>query len=78
MTRVDKLLERLRRRPPRASFSDVRKLLEAYGWVIANQDGSHVTFKKKGEYPLVIVQESGRRVKRGYVELLLERLGLED
>jgi predicted RNA binding protein YcfA (HicA-like mRNA interferase family) len=77
MSQLDKLIERIRRRPPEADFGDVRRLLEALGWTLAREQGSHAVFTKPGEWPLVIPRVSGRRVKRVYLDLLCERLGLE-
>lgn len=34
VTRLEKLIERIRARPPEASFSDVTRLLEINGWVL--------------------------------------------
>ena len=39
VTQLDKLIERIRARPPEASFSDVCRLLEAYGWVFNAKKG---------------------------------------
>lgn len=78
MTQADKLLERLRARPPEATFADVHRLLETHGWKRANENGSHVTYKKTGELPLVVIKTGGRKIKRTYIIRVLERLGLDD
>ncbi|HTE87081.1 MAG TPA: type II toxin-antitoxin system HicA family toxin [Dehalococcoidia bacterium] len=78
MPQLDKLVGRLRARPPEASFADVHQLLSAYGWSIANEKGSHVTFRKAGELPLVVVKLGGRKVKRTYIARVLERIGLDE
>jgi antitoxin HicB len=49
MEQPDKLISKIRARPPEANFDDVRNLLEAFGWQRANEKGSHVTFRKPGE-----------------------------
>ena len=77
MSRLDKLIARIRARPPEADFNDVRKLLEAFGWIRANEEGSHVTFKKPGELPLVVIKAGGRKVKRTYLDRVCERLDLD-
>ena len=78
MTRRDKLIERIRARPPEADFSDVRRLLEAFGWVLAREKGSHVHFTKPGERTITVPRISGRRVARTYLDIILDRLGLDD
>jgi predicted RNA binding protein YcfA (HicA-like mRNA interferase family) len=74
---VEKPLERLRRRPPVASFADVQAVLEAHGWAKARQESSHVSFTKPGERTLV-VPLAKRKVKRYVVDQVLQRLGLDD
>jgi predicted RNA binding protein YcfA (HicA-like mRNA interferase family) len=77
MSRRDKLIARIRARPPEADASDVRALLEDYGWRLDRQSGSHMIFtdgKRIQSVPLV----GGRRVKRVYLDQLCELLGLDD
>ena len=78
MAADEKLIERIRARPPEANFHDVRRLLEAYGWALARERGSHAHFTKPGERTLSIPRVGGRRVKRVYLDLICERLGLDD
>lgn len=79
MSQLDKLIERIRRRPPEANFDDVRRLLEAFGWTMARQKGSHVSFTKRGDPRIFTVSlERGRKVKRVYLDKLCDLLGLDD
>lgn len=78
MSRLEKLIEVIRARPPEARFEDVRKLLEAFGWEMRRQSGSHVSFKKRGERSITVPLVSGRKVKRTYLDQLCELLGLDD
>lgn len=78
MTQQDRLIERLRARPAEADFNDVRRVLEAFGWALARERGSHAMFTKPGERTITVPRVSGRRVKRVYLDLILERLGLGD
>lgn len=79
MTQLEKLVKRLKARPVEASFDDVRKVLEAYGWKLRNHSGSHANFKKPGDERLFTVPlVGGRRVKRVYLDLLCELLELDD
>ena len=78
MTRRDKLIERIRARPPEADFNDVRRLLEAFGWVLDREKGSHAMFTKPGERTITVPRIGGRRVKRTYLDIIIDRLGLDD
>ena len=78
MTQLDKLIERIRARPPEASFSDVRRLLETYGWVLKRQTGSHAQFTKPGEGTQSVPLVSGRSVKRYILDQIIDRLGLDE
>lgn len=77
MTRRDKLIEKIRARPPTADFGDVRTLLESFGWEQARTKGSHVSFVKAGEPAIVLSTVNGRKVKRVYLDQICERLGLD-
>lgn len=82
MTSLEKLIERLQRRPTEADFTDLRRLLEHFGWTQSRHHGkgtSHVTFTKSGERAIItLALMSGRTVKREYVDKVLEQLGLEE
>ena len=78
MTQLDKLIERIRARPPEASFSDVRRLLETYGWDLKRQTGSHAQFTKPGERTQSVPLVSGRSVKRYILDQIIDRLGLDE
>ena len=78
MTGRDKLIDRLRARPPAADFDDVETLMKAFGWTIGRERGSHVTFVKPGERPIAVPKLCGKRVKRIYLDQLCERLGLDE
>ena len=78
MPRDEKLIERLRRRPPRADYSDIERLLLNEGWVKMRQKGSHVSFKKTGSPTITVPLVEGRRVKRVYIDLVFRILGLDE
>lgn len=77
MSQRDKLVARIRARPPEADFGDVRALLEEFGWTLQRERGSHVIFVKPGERSIVVPKVGGRKVKRTYLAMLCERLGLD-
>lgn len=78
MSQFEKLVEKIRARPSEADFDDVCKLLEAFGWILDWERGSHCHFVKKGDLPFSIPKQSGRKVKRAYLEVICDRLGLDD
>jgi predicted RNA binding protein YcfA (HicA-like mRNA interferase family) len=76
VTQRQKLIDRIRGRPPQASFDEVRQLLEAFGWQQARQSGSHVSFTKRGERTIVVPRHN-ENVKRVYLDQICSRLGLD-
>ncbi len=78
MTQLEKLIERIRARLPQADFSDVYRLLEAFGWTLDRKRGSHYYFTKPGERTQPVPTVSGRKVKRYILDQICERLGLDD
>jgi predicted RNA binding protein YcfA (HicA-like mRNA interferase family) len=78
MTRREKLVAQIRKRPSEADFDDVRRVLEAFGWTLDRERGSHCHFVKEGEFPITVPKTHGRTVKRVYLELIIERLGLDN
>lgn len=58
-------------------FRDLRQALEAYGWRVDYQEGSHVYFTKPGQPSLSIPLVSERRVKRVYIRQALRLIGEE-
>lgn len=78
MTRREKLVAKIVARPPEADAGDVRALLDDFGWAFHRQVGSHMIFVKAGERSLSIPLVGGRRVKRAYLDVICQRLGLDD
>lgn len=76
MSRRDKLIERIRQRPPTAKFDDVRLIFEAYGWTHDRTSGSHQLFTKPGERTLPVPVHSDV-VKRVYLDRICDLLGLD-
>lgn len=71
-----KLIQRICSRPPEARFRDVQRLLEAFGWTMARQRGSHVTFVQSGELPITVPIRDGQ-VGRFYLGDICSRLDLD-
>jgi predicted RNA binding protein YcfA (HicA-like mRNA interferase family) len=77
MTALERSITRLLASPAEADFNDVRRVLEAHGWVQARQQGSHVHFTKEGERTISMPLH-GNMVKRTYIRIICERLGLSE
>jgi predicted RNA binding protein YcfA (HicA-like mRNA interferase family) len=79
MTKREKLVERIRARPPQAGFEDVRRVLEMYGWTMRSprSGSSHFTFAKEGESEILTVVKHNERVKRVYLDKICKALGLD-
>ncbi|MGC4105235.1 MAG: type II toxin-antitoxin system HicA family toxin [Thermomicrobiales bacterium] len=77
MTKRDKLVRRIRQRPPEADFDDVRAVLDLFGWTFDRQRGSHASFTKPGEGSITVPISHGK-VKRAYLDHLCEALGLDN
>lgn len=79
MTQRDKLIARIRARPPEADVNDVCKLLEEFGWTLGKKRAtSHIIYKKPGERSMTIPTVKGRKVKQVYLDEICKRLGLDD
>lgn len=72
-----KLVEKLLRRPVEASFEDIVRVLEYFGWKLKNDKGSHFTYYKEGYMPFGVVKQKNK-VKRGYIRKLIKILELEE
>jgi predicted RNA binding protein YcfA (HicA-like mRNA interferase family) len=79
MNQLDKLVEKFLRKPPEVLFEDVAKVLEAFGYEERpSGGGSHRAFVKSGHPPKVVPTVKGRRVKRVYLQMIIDNLKLEE
>jgi len=76
---VIKLVERILRRPPEVDFRDVERLLKEFGYESRSpRRGSHYVFVKPYERPITVPTLKGRKVKRAYIDLVIDRLNLKE
>ena len=70
MSQWDKLLGRVTSLSSDMRFDELRKILEAYGYVMSAPKGgsSHYTFRKEGHSPITIPKH--QPIKRVYVEMV--------
>jgi predicted RNA binding protein YcfA (HicA-like mRNA interferase family) len=78
MARRKKLVEKIRARPVEADYGDVERLLESFGWTCVRTIGSHNHFVKAGQLPLTVPTKHGRTVRRTYLDMICDRLGLDE
>lgn len=79
MVQLDKLVEKFLREAPDVSFTDVVRVLEAFGYEERpSGGGSHWVFVKRGHQPKIVPTVKGRRVKRPYVRMIINNLELEE
>ncbi len=70
MSKWDKLIKRIRNLSKDLRFNELRKILEAYGYLMAEPRGgsSHYTFRKQGCQPITIPKHEP--IKKVYVEMV--------
>ncbi len=70
MSKWEKLLSRIRELSNDLRFDELRKVLEAYGYVMSQPKGgsSHFTFRKKGHSPITVPKHEP--IKKIYVEMV--------
>lgn len=71
MSKFEKLIDYLRSKPTELSFEDVRRILENFGFMEVRVSGSHHIFKHKDGQMVTIPTKSGRKVKRVYLQKIL-------
>lgn len=70
MSKFDKLLQRIKNLDKNLRFEEVKKVLEAYGYVMTapNSGSSHYTFRKKGCTPITVPKH--KPIKIIYVQMI--------
>jgi predicted RNA binding protein YcfA (HicA-like mRNA interferase family) len=75
MTQIDKLIDKMKRRPPDMDFSEVQTVLEAHGYSLSATGSSHNVFRKGGSH-ISVPTKGGRKVARVYLDQIIDLLGL--
>ena len=78
MGKLSKLIQKFLASPPEVRFEEVRTLLEGLGFHEARSKGSHHIFRDKLGRQLTIPKTGGQKVKRPYIQKIVELLNLED
>lgn len=70
MTKWDKLISRILSLDKNMRFSELRKVLESYGYTmhVPGSGSSHCTFRKEGKNPITIPRHEP--IKKTYVEMV--------
>ncbi|WP_434683822.1 type II toxin-antitoxin system HicA family toxin [Pseudanabaena minima] len=78
MGKLSKLIQKFLASPPEVRFEEVRTLLEELGFHEARSKGSHHIFRDELGRQLTIPKTGGQKVKRPYIQKIIELLNLED
>ena len=78
MRKLSKLIQKFLASPPEVRFEEVRTLLEGLGFHEARSKGSHHIFRDELGRQLTIPKTGGQKVKRPYIQKIVELLNLED
>ena len=78
MGKLSKLIQKFLSSPPEVRFEEVRTLLEGLGFHEARSKGSHHIFRDELGRQLTITKTGGQKVKRPYIQKIVELLNLED
>ena len=76
MSKREKLRQKLRDQPADSTMQDVQTLLERFGFILARIRGSHHIFEydQGGATSQIVVPMHGRKVKKVYVQRVIELL----
>ena len=78
MGKKDKLIDKLLKKPPEMRFDEIKKILENAGYKNVRAKGSHFIFKNSDDGKKVIIPTHNNRVKKCYLEEMIELLNLEN
>ncbi|MCX6841572.1 MAG: type II toxin-antitoxin system HicA family toxin [candidate division WOR-3 bacterium] len=76
MPRIEKLIARLRSKPPDMAGSEVRSVLRHFGWTLRRTRGSHEGWGDNGRR--LVLARHGKAHKRPYLADIVKMLGLEE
>jgi predicted RNA binding protein YcfA (HicA-like mRNA interferase family) len=78
MGKLAKLIQSFLAKPPEVRFEDVRYVLEVFGFQEKRSRGSHHSFEHESGEVIVIPKKGGQKVKRIYIQRIVELLDLEE
>jgi predicted RNA binding protein YcfA (HicA-like mRNA interferase family) len=78
MTKRQKLLETLLDFPVEMRYSDVKKVLEEFGYKEEGGKGSHFVFRQANHEPITLSKKHGKMIKRYQLKDVAKALKLEE
>ncbi len=78
MAKLEKLVESFLSNSSDFKFSDVEKVLSAFGFQEARAKGSHHMFRHPDGRKVPAIPKSGKRVKKIYIKKIVQLLKLEE
>ena len=76
MGKLEELIEKLKRLPPEADFSDIERLTESRDFHGASAAGSHLVYRHEDGRIFTVPTLKGRKVKRPCIVRVLDLLGI--
>lgn len=78
MSKFEKLLQRIKLLEKGMRFDELKKILEAYGYIMTAPKGgsSHFTFRKEGSPPITIPKHEP--IKKVYVQMVRDIVEKEE
>ena len=70
MSNIDKLISKLENNPNNASFDDLKRILEHFGWELRSMRGSHHKFCKEGFKPIILPFH--KPIKAYYTQMIIK------
>jgi predicted RNA binding protein YcfA (HicA-like mRNA interferase family) len=78
ITGIEKLVEKFLTDKTHITVEDCHRLLTGFGYSLHKKGGSHQSYHKKGEAPVVIIiPKNTKYVKPGYVMKIIKRFNME-
>ncbi|MEM6599052.1 MAG: type II toxin-antitoxin system HicA family toxin [Cyanobacteria bacterium P01_C01_bin.69] len=78
MSKLEKRVASLLRDSSDYAFSDLKKVLLAFGYTEVRVQGSHHTFRDEKGHVQVVPKKGGKKVKKPYVKRAAKILKLEE
>ena len=73
MSKIDKIILKMKNQPNGISFNEADTVLHAFGYSLLRQRGSHCSYRNADGEMIIIV--SGKQLKAVYVKNILKCIG---
>jgi len=73
MAGVEKIIQKMQKRPNGIRFTEAARVLASYGYILVRKKGSHRHFRNDSGEVITILEENP--LKAAYIKDILERIG---